>query len=60
MKYGEKPEFSYIGQANVMSDDEANDILKNRYKNDKFYLKFDRFGRSNLSNLDRRLRAKAG
>lgn len=35
MKYGEKPELSYIGQANVMSDDEANDILKNRYKNDE-------------------------
>lgn len=33
MKYGEKPELAYIGQANVMSDDEANNILKSKYKN---------------------------
>lgn len=33
MKYGEKPENFYIGQANVMSDEQANSILQAKYKN---------------------------
>lgn len=32
-KFGEKVEDSYIGLANIMSDDEANDLLTDDYKN---------------------------
>ncbi len=33
-RYGEKPEKAYIGQAEIMKDEEANSILKNQYKNE--------------------------
>ncbi len=33
-KYGQKPEDSYIGQAHIMNDDEANSLLKEKYKSD--------------------------
>ncbi len=33
-KYGQKPEESYIGQAHIMNDDEANSLLKEKYKSD--------------------------
>ena len=34
MKFGEKVEDSYIGLANIMDDDEANEILTREYKSD--------------------------
>ena len=33
MKYGQKVEDRYIGQADIMSDEQANSILKEKYKN---------------------------
>ena len=52
MKYGQSVEERYIGQAHIMSDEQANDILSSKYKNPVTYREITKPYYDKVKNLD--------